>query len=146
MTTTMNKKIVTFGEIMLRLASPGAERFLQSPRFEATFGGGEANVAIALASFGLNVIYVTALPEKNPIADAAIAQLRGLGVDTSYVIRGKGRMGIYFLEAGANQRPSRVVYDRENSSIALAKTGDIDWKPFIGAWGLTKLPIAFDPT
>jgi 2-dehydro-3-deoxygluconokinase len=128
MTTTMNKKIVTFGEIMLRLASPGAERFLQSPRFEATFGGGEANVAIALASFGLNAIYVTALPEKNPIADAAIAQLRGLGVDTSYVIRGKGRMGIYFLEAGANQRPSRVVYDRENSSIALTKPGDIHWK------------------
>ena len=128
MTTTMNKKIVTFGEIMLRLASPGAERFLQSPRFEATFGGGEANVAIALASFGLPAVYVTALPEKNPIADAAIAQLRGLGVDTSHIVRGKGRMGIYFLEAGANQRPSRVVYDRENSAIALAKPGDIDWK------------------
>jgi 2-dehydro-3-deoxygluconokinase len=128
MTTTMNKKIVTFGEIMLRLASPGAERFLQSPRFEATFGGGEANVAIALASFGLSAVYVTALPEKNPIADAAIAQLRGLGVDTSHIVRGKGRMGIYFLEAGANQRPSRVVYDRENSAIALAKPSDIDWK------------------
>ncbi len=83
MTTTMDKKIVTFGEIMLRLASPGAERFLQSPRFDATFGGGEANVAIALASFGLSAVYVTALPEKNPIADAAIAELRGLGVDTS---------------------------------------------------------------
>jgi len=128
MTTTMNKKIVTFGEIMLRLASPGAERFLQTPRFEATFGGGEANVAIALASFGLPAVYVTALPEKNPIADAAIAELRGLGVDTSRVVRGKGRMGIYYLEAGANQRPSRVVYDRENSAIALAKPGDIDWK------------------
>jgi 2-dehydro-3-deoxygluconokinase len=128
MTTTMNEKIVTFGEIMLRLASPGAERFLQSPRFGATFGGGEANVAIALASFGLTAVYVTALPEKNPIADAAIAELRGLGVDTSQVIRGKGRMGIYFLEGGANQRPSRVVYDRENSTIALAKPGDIDWK------------------
>jgi len=128
MTRTMNKKIVTFGEIMLRLASPGAERFLQSPRFEATFGGGEANVAIALASFGLPAVYVTALPEKNPIADAAIGQLRGMGVDISRVVRGKGRMGIYYLEAGANQRPSRVVYDRENSSIALAKPGDIDWK------------------
>jgi 2-dehydro-3-deoxygluconokinase len=128
MTTAMNMKIVTFGEIMLRLASPGAERFLQGPRFEATFGGGEANVAIALASFGLSAVYVTALPEKNPIADAAIAQLRGLGVDTSHVLRGKGRVGIYFLEAGANQRPSRVVYDRENSAIALTKPGDIDWK------------------
>jgi len=128
MTTTMNKKIVTFGEIMLRLASPGADRFLQTSRFDATFGGGEANVAIALASFGLPAVYVTALPEKNPIADAAVAELRGLGVDTSRIIRGKGRMGIYFLEAGANQRPSRVVYDRENSAIALAKPGDIDWK------------------
>jgi len=134
MTTTMNKKIVTFGEIMLRLASPGAERFLQSPRFEATFGGGEANVAIALVSFGLPAVYVTALPEKNPIADAAIAQLRGLGVDTSRIVRGKGRMGIYYLEAGANQRPSRVVYDRENSAIALARPGDIDWnQAFDGA-------------
>jgi 2-dehydro-3-deoxygluconokinase len=124
----MDKNIVTFGEIMLRLASPGAERFLQSPRFDAMFGGGEANVAIALASFGLSAVYVTALPEKNPIADAAIAELRGLGVDTSQIVRGKGRMGIYFLEAGANQRPSRVVYDRENSAIAMAKPGDIDWK------------------
>jgi 2-dehydro-3-deoxygluconokinase len=124
----MDKNIVTFGEIMLRLASPGAERFLQCPRFDATFGGGEANVAIALASFGLSAVYVTVLPEKNPIADAAIAELRGRGVDTSQIVRGKGRMGIYFLEAGANQRPSRVVYDRENSAIALAKPGDIDWK------------------
>src|SRR5437764_7098501 len=107
----MQKKIVTFGEIMLRLASPGAERFLQSPRFDATFGGGEANVAIGLASFGLPAVYVTVLPEKNPIADAAIAELRGRGVDTSRIVRGKGRMGIYYIETGANQRPSRVVYD-----------------------------------
>src|SRR4030095_630694 len=124
----MSKRIVTFGEIMLRLSSPGAERFLQSPRFDATFGGGEANVAIALASFGLDAVYVTALPEKNPVADAAISELGGLGVNTAHIIRSKGRMGIYFLEAGANQRPSRVVYDRENSAIALAKPGDIDWK------------------
>src|ERR1044072_597620 len=99
----MDKKFVTFGEIMLRLASPGAERFLQTPRFDATFGGGEANVAIALASFGISAAYITALPEKNPIADAAVAQFRGLGVDTSCIVRSKGRMGIYFLEAGANQ-------------------------------------------
>ena len=113
---------------MLRLASPGAERFLQSPRFDATFGGGEANVAIGLASFGMPAVYVTVLPEKNPIADAAIAELRGRGVDTSRIVRGRGRMGIYYLEAGANQRPSRVVYDRDDSAIALAKPGDIDWK------------------
>jgi 2-dehydro-3-deoxygluconokinase len=131
----MSKRIVTFGEIMLRLAAPGAERFLQSPRFDATFGGGEANVAIALASFGLDAVYVTALPEKNPIADAAISELRGLGVNTSHIIRTKGRMGIYFLEAGANQRPSRVVYDRENSAIALARHGDIDWKSVLDGAG-----------
>jgi 2-dehydro-3-deoxygluconokinase len=125
---SMNNKVVTFGEIMLRLSAAGAERFLQSPQFAATFGGGEANVAIALASFGIPAAFVTVLPEKNPIADAAISQLRGLGVDTSCIVRGKGRMGIYFLEAGANQRPSRVVYDREFSAIAQAKSGDIHWK------------------
>jgi 2-dehydro-3-deoxygluconokinase len=123
-----HEKIVTFGEIMLRLSSPGAERFLQSPGFAATFGGGEANVAIALAAFGLPASFVTVLPENNPIADAAIAQLRGLGVETSGIIRGKGRMGIYFLESGANQRPSRVVYDREFSAIAQARPGEIPWK------------------
>ena len=124
----MNNKVVTFGEIMLRLSSPGAERFLQSPSFSATFGGGEANVAIALALFGLPASFVTVLPEKNPIADAAVAKLRALGVETSGIVRGKGRMGIYFLEAGANQRPSRVVYDREFSAIAQARPGDISWQ------------------
>lgn len=123
----MTKRIVTFGEIMLRLAPPGLERFLQSPQFVATFGGGEANVAVALAQFGLPSTYVTALPEANPIADAAIAELRRFGVDTSRIVRSKGRIGVYYLEAGANQRPSKVVYDRANSSIALAKPGDIDW-------------------
>src|SRR4051812_3559820 len=123
-----NTKIVTFGEIMLRLSSPGAERFLQSPGFAATFGGGEANVAIALATFGLRASFVTVLPENNAIADCAIAQLRALGVETSAIVRGKGRMGIYFLEAGANQRPSRVVYDREFSAIAHAKPGEIQWQ------------------
>lgn len=123
----MAKRLVTFGEIMLRLAPPGLERFLQSPQFVATFGGGEANVAVALAQFGLPASYVTALPSANPIADAAIAELRRFGVDTSHIVRTKGRIGIYYLEAGANQRPSKVVYDRANSSIALAKPGDIDW-------------------
>jgi 2-dehydro-3-deoxygluconokinase len=120
------KSIVTFGEIMLRLAPPGFERFLQTPRFDATFGGGEANVAVALASFGLPAGYVTALPE-NPIGEAAIGELRRFGVDTSRIIRRKGRIGIYYLEAGANQRASKVVYDRDNSAIALAKPGDFDW-------------------
>jgi 2-dehydro-3-deoxygluconokinase len=119
--------IVSFGEIMLRLAAPGFERFLQSPRLDATFGGGEANVAVALAGFGASAAYVTALPENNPLADAAIATLKGLGVDTSPIRRGKGRMGVYYLETGANQRPSRVVYDRENSAIALAAPGTFDW-------------------
>src|SRR5579863_6176483 len=122
----MTKPIVTFGELMLRLAPPGFERFLQTPRFDATFGGGEANVAVAVASFGLPSIYVTALPE-NPIGEAAIAELRRFGVDTSHIVRGKGRVGIYYLEAGANQRASKVVYDRDYSAIALAKQGELDW-------------------
>src|SRR6267143_2546694 len=123
----MFKTTITFGEIMLRLAPPGFERFLQSPQFVATFGGGEANVAVALAGFGLPATYVTVLPPANPIADAVIAQLRGFGVDTSKILRAKGRMGVYYVEAGANQRPSKVVYDRENSAIALAKPGTINW-------------------
>jgi 2-dehydro-3-deoxygluconokinase len=125
---------VTFGEIMLRLAPPGCERFLQSPQFLATFGGGEANVAVSLANFGLTAAYVTVLPAKIPLADAAIGELRRFGVDTSPVVRGKGRMGIYFLETGASQRGSRVVYDRDGSSISLAKPGDVDWhRTFAGA-------------
>ncbi len=123
----MSKLVVTFGEIMLRLAPPGYERFLQSPQFVATFGGGEANVAVSVAGFGNPARYITVLPDKNPIADAVIHQLRAFGIDTSKIVRGKGRMGIYFLEAGANQRPSKVVYDRENSAIALAGPGAIDW-------------------
>jgi 2-dehydro-3-deoxygluconokinase len=130
----MPKPVVTFGEIMLRLAPPGFERFLQSPQLVATFGGGEANVAVALAGFGVPARYVTVLPAGNPIADAFIGELRRFGVDPSYVARGKGRMGVYFVETGANQRPSKVVYDREHSAIALAGPGDIDWrKVFDGA-------------
>src|SRR5277367_4667249 len=123
----MSGTTVTFGELMVRLAPPGVERFLQSPQFQATFGGGEANVAVALAQLGLPATYVTVLPENNPIADAALGELRRFGVDTSKIVRGKGRMGIYYIEAGANQRPSKVIYDRENSAIALAKPGDIRW-------------------
>lgn len=123
----MKQKIVTFGEIMLRLKPSNFERFFQSPLLEATFGGGEANVAVSLSNFDMNVSYVTVLP-LNDIGNSCITELRRFGVDTSLIVRGLGRMGIYFLENGSNQRPSKVIYDRANSSIALAKPGDIDWK------------------
>ncbi|MGH9674949.1 MAG: PfkB family carbohydrate kinase [Bryobacteraceae bacterium] len=126
--------VVSFGEIMLRLAPPGFERFLQSPQFAATFGGGEANVAVAVAGFGMPARYVTVLPPSNPIADAFAGEMRRFGVDPSFILRAKGRFGIYFVEPGANQRPSKVVYDRDHSAIALAKPGDIDWnRTFEGA-------------
>ncbi|MDQ6706602.1 MAG: sugar kinase [Acidobacteriota bacterium] len=123
----MPKSVVTFGEIMLRLAPPGYERFLQTSQFIATFGGGEANVAVTVAGFGWPASYVTVLPPSHPIADAVVAEMRRFNVDTSRIVRGKGRMGIYFVEAGANQRPSKVVYDRDYTSMALAKPGDIKW-------------------
>ena len=123
----MAKTTVTFGEIMLRLAPPGFERLLQSPQFVATFGGGEANVAVALAVFGLPSRYVTLLPPGHPIADAVVGELRRFGVDTSQIARKPGRMPLYYVETGANQRPSKVVYDRDNSSVALAKPGDVNW-------------------
>lgn len=122
----MKKRIVSFGEIMLRLKSPGAERLFQSPAMEATFGGGEANVAVSLANFGLDAAFVTVLPE-NAVADACVAELRRFGVDTSSIIRGGDRLGIYFLESGANQRPSTVIYDRANSAIATAGANAFDW-------------------
>jgi 2-dehydro-3-deoxygluconokinase len=119
-------KVLTFGEIMLRLKPPGLERFFQSPMLEATFGGGEANVAVSLANYGMDVEYMTVLPD-NPIADACVQELRKFGVGTSKIQRGEGRMGIYFLEGGANQLPSKVVYDRSYSAIAMAKPESIDW-------------------
>ncbi len=125
-------KVLTFGEIMLRLKAPGHERFFQSPSLEATFGGGEANVAVSLANYGMDAAFLTVLP-KNDIAEACIRELRYFGVDTSRILRGEGRMGIYYLQGGANQLPSKVVYDRAYSAIALAKPGDIDWdKAFDG--------------
>ncbi len=120
------KKYITFGEIMLRLKPPNWERFFQSPLLEATFGGGEANVAVGLARFGLNVAYVSVIP-NNLIGDACIGELRRQGVDTSLIVRKGNRLGIYFLEAGVNQRPSKVIYDRSHSAIAEAKPGDINW-------------------
>lgn len=112
---------------MLRLRAPGHERFFQSNMMEATFGGGEANVAVSLAQYGMDAEYLTVLP-KNALGEECIRELRRFGVDTRKILRsGNGRMGIYFLENGANQLPSKVIYDRADSAIALAKPGDIDW-------------------
>lgn len=119
-------RIVALGEIMLRLKSPGFERLLQSGTLEATFAGGEANVAVSLANYGENSAFVTALP-KNAIADACVRFLRGAGVDTSLVVRSGDRIGVYYLESGANQRPSVVIYDRKDSSIASAGPNQFDW-------------------
>lgn len=118
---------------MLRLKSPGYERLFQTPSLEATFGGGEANVAVSLANFGMDARYVTVLP-KNDIGEACLRELRGFGVDTGSIVRKDGRMGIYYLETGAVQRASKVIYDRAGSAICEAKPGDIDWeKAFSGA-------------
>lgn len=126
-------KVITFGEIMLRLKSPALERFFQSPALEATFGGGEANVAVSLANYGMDAAFVTVLP-KNDIGEACLRELRGFGVDTTRIVRKDGRMGIYYLETGACQRPSKVIYDRAGSAMAEAVPGDINWeKVFDGA-------------
>jgi 2-dehydro-3-deoxygluconokinase len=121
------KKVVTFGEIMLRLSPPGYERLLQSPLLVATFGGGEANVAVSLAQFGLDSVYVTALP-NNAIGDAAVRALRAEGVRTDRVVRGGNRVGIYFTEIGASQRASTVLYDRARSAISEMAADAVDWK------------------
>lgn len=119
-------RVLTFGEIMLRLRAPGHERFFQSNMMEATFGGGEANVAVSLANYGMEAQFCTVLPD-NALGDECVRELRRFGVDVSKVLRRPGRMGIYFLENGANQLPSKVIYDRAYSAIALAGPGDIDW-------------------
>ncbi|MHB1159593.1 MAG: PfkB family carbohydrate kinase [Chloroflexota bacterium] len=123
----MAKKVVTFGEIMLRLSPPGYLRFGQTSSYDATFGGGEANVAVSLAQFGVPVEYVSRLP-KNEIADACLMSLRRFGVGVDRVARGGERIGIYFLENGAVQRGSKVVYDRAGSSISSIEKGMVDWK------------------
>ncbi len=123
----MSAKVVTFGEIMLRLSPPGFERLLQSPQLVATFGGGEANVAVSLAQFGLESWYVTRLP-SNPIGDAAIRVLRAESVRTDAIARGGERVGIYFAESGASQRASIVVYDRARSAISEMEAGTIPWR------------------
>jgi 2-dehydro-3-deoxygluconokinase len=141
------KTVVTFGEIMLRLSPPGVERFLQSPVLSATFGGGEANVAVSLAHFGLESIYVTALPD-HAIGDAAIRALRAEGVRTDRIVRSGARVGIYFAETGASQRASTVIYDRAHSAIAELSADAIDWQTVVAgaAWlHLTGITPALGP-
>lgn len=129
----MANKIVTFGEIMLRLTPPNYLRFVQAESFDVTYGGGEANVAVSLANYGEDAYFVTKVPD-NPIGQAAINHLRRYGVHTDYIVRGGERLGIYFNEIGASQRPSLVVYDRAHSAISEAKPEEFDWeKIFDGA-------------
>src|ERR1035437_6209747 len=123
----MKSKVVTFGEIMLRLATPGFERFSQVKQFNATFGGGEANVAVSLANYGLQADFVTRLP-KNDLAQSCLMDLRRYNVGVDKIIYGGDRLGIYFLETGAVARPSKVVYDRANSAMAGIEPGMIDWE------------------
>ena len=119
-------RAVTFGEIMLRLAPEGYYRFVQADRYGATYGGGESNVAVSLANYGIDARFVTKLP-KHEIGQGAVNALRKYGVDTSKIVRGGDRVGIYFLEKGASQRASKVIYDRAGSAIALAQPEDFDW-------------------
>jgi len=119
-------QVVTFGEIMLRLNPPGFQRFLQADTFEISYGGAEASVAISLANYGVSSSYVTCLP-PNEIGQAAINYVRRFGVDTSQIVRSGERIGVYFLEIGANQRPSKVIYDRAHSAISEVKPGTIPW-------------------
>jgi 2-dehydro-3-deoxygluconokinase len=123
---TKMSQVITFGEVMLRLATPGFTRYSQATHLELTYGGGEANVAVSLANFGIEAAFITRLP-KNDIAERAIAELRGLGVNTNHIVRGGERMGIYFLESGASQRASKVTYDRAHSAISEIEPGMVDW-------------------
>lgn len=123
-------KVVTFGEIMMRLNPEGYQRFVQAEKFEASYAGGEANVAVSLANYGLDASFVTKLPD-NPLGAAARNAVRHFGVDTAGIVWGGPRLGIYFVEKGASQRASKVVYDRAGSSIALAKRGDFDWSKIL---------------
>ncbi len=122
----MRKRVVTFGEIMLRLSTPGHKRFVQSTAFNVTYGGGEANVAVSLANYGLNSVFVSKLP-KHEIGQSALNYLRNYGVDVSYIVRGGDRLGIYFLESGASQRASKVIYDRAYSALTNIHEDEINW-------------------
>lgn len=123
----MSNRVITFGELMLRLAPEGYTRFVQAENYQATYGGGEANVAVSLANFGLDASFVTKLP-ANEIGQAGVNSLRKFGVDTTSIARGGDRVGIYFLEKGASQRPSKVIYDRAGSSISTATESDFNWE------------------
>jgi len=123
----VNKKVVTFGEIMLRLSPPNYKIIIQADSFDVTYGGGESNVAVSLAKFGINSYYVTKVP-KNPIGQSAINHLHRYGVQTKYIVEDGGRLGIYFLETGFSQRPSKVTYDRKTSAISEAEISDFNWK------------------
>lgn len=122
----MGKKVVTMGEIMLRLTPPDYNRIVQAESFNAIYGGGEANVAVSLANYGIDAYYVTKLPQ-NPIGQACLNELRRYGVNTDYILRGGDRLGIYYCENGASQRSSNVIYDRAYSAIAETQTGEFDW-------------------
>lgn len=127
------ERVVTFGEVMLRLAPPGYLRLTQTKSLDMTFGGAEVNVAVSLAQFGVDAVFVTRLP-KNDVAQSCINELRGLGVDTSRILRGGDRMGVYFVEKGAAQRASTVLYDRAHSAIAEINPAEVDWDGiFVGA-------------
>lgn len=133
----MSNKVVTFGEIMLRLATPAYLRFTQAGEYTATFGGGEANVAVSLANYGIQTEFVSRLPE-NDIAKACLMDLRKFGVGTTHILFGGERMGIYFLETGAVARGSKVIYDRAHSAVSEIEQGMIDWeKVFRGQTGFT---------
>lgn len=123
----MTGRVVTFGEILVRLSARGHERFMQSSRMEAVFGGAEANVAVALARWGVPVTAVTALPDSHAIADAAVEALRRHGVDVSRILRRPGRLGLYFIETGADARPSRILYDRTDTAFSRIGAGEIAW-------------------
>lgn len=126
----MSMKAITFGEIMMRLNPAGYFRFLQADKFEASFAGSEANVAVSMANYGIEVAFVTKLP-SHEIGQCAINSLRRYGVDASKIVRGGERLGVFFLEKGASQRASKVIYDRAGSAIALAKRQDFDWNAIL---------------
>ena len=134
------KKVIAFGELMLRLAPEGYQRFVQAEHFGAVYGGGEANVCVSLANYGFHSTFVTRLP-SHEIGQAGINALRRYGVDISYIARGGNRVGIYYLEKGASQRPSKVIYDRSDSSLSTASSEDFCWKEiFQGADSCRSLP------
>ena len=138
-------KILTFGELMLRLKTPEHLKILQADRFEANYGGAEANVAVSLATMGDDVSYVTKVPEHQ-VGQAAVNEIRRFGVDTSRVLRGGGRVGIYYFEKGTNIRPTSVVYDRAYSAIAMAKAEEFDWETLLTGVALFYFPASHLPS